>query len=1033
MEYLQEISDPILTKLGQLNRNDFQDLVALGTFASYENRVYLAGPCNIGKSSLASILIGEEIPKTWFSTDGLIIHFGRNGIDLQQRKMIPLKKGSGDVLTKLLLGNPELKKQPSLQGESKEKIPGDPKSNFTTKENQLIPSNTNLYPSNQEHMSPKSNQKTSKGFKVPPIHTAHSIQDDLLEKIKKGTNIMNIAPSDLVDFGGQKSFDMTHQLFIQHRGTFILMFDGRKGLYTELEEYSQRDVTAASVLKHWINSVLTYCNKTEDKMPRILFAATHSDSFSEDEKRILALKFNEELRKLFSSHKLQEHILYDKVFFMNATDAADQDIERLKDTLVDIAFQQSTWGQQMPIVWVPLDLQISDMRADGVKLITKERLLDINKSNIEFSLNERRVDDFLLVQHSIGKLLYFDEPALRDFIVIQPTAMVNILRAFITDIMFWPEKGPVRDILENLSSTGVLKKTDLFTLWSQPAFKEILTDVKTKEYIVQVLLHLDILVEPKRYTETDAAADLFLVPCIVKAKIPQKMHRNAKDDRTLCIAYHLKETVVPSALSFKLIGAAISIWPLKVENSCFCLYFQAAIMDADNRNELQIHVEGQRIFAYLINDVSKQLISPDLATTTQECLTLALGRILQFYRRCFGKQSHHFMSDLFEIEVGEICKGKTCLIPLSDAKKKAQWRCENGKMHETKCPLNWVFEKNKKHCDSNCKGPETETLDLKPDNHHFVQLARTIGIGDFYNFFIKLGMEKTDLDNLNFRYFSNPMDFMLMGLFEWRDKTESDEMTATFRKLQTALEAIERQHYLCQVHREDQTLAKIANISLQDVPSNDVISSLTEKKLIGDCIVHLGIELGLSINSIKETIVNNPRTLYGQIHNLLIKWKSGKVKPTIYRLMVALKKVKASEGLAFVMKTYGVEQKYKENLEQKQFDPSLADTKLDFSDILDKMMTQLVISVEDRRSIQQNDDPEKKLLSMMIQRGEPNKSVCIDVLKQNRGYEDLAEKLSDSSSSVSSPTKTELQDVPDYKIRLQKNYLEIINRLKHDQ
>lgn len=107
---------------------------------------------------------------------------------------------------------------------------------------------------------------------------------------------------------------------------------------------------------------------------------------------------------------------------------------------------------------------------------------------------------------------------------------------------------------------------------------------------------------------------------------------------------------------------------------------------------------------------------------------------------------------------------------------------------------------------------------------------------------------------------------------------------------------------------------EIANINLQDVPSDDLISSLTEKKLIGDCIVHFGVELGLSINSIKETIVNNPRNLYGQIHNLLIKWKSDKVKPTIYRLMVALKKVKASEGLAFVMKTYGVEPNYEDNL-----------------------------------------------------------------------------------------------------------------------
>ncbi|XP_071143970.1 uncharacterized protein [Mytilus edulis] len=735
---------------------------------------------------------------------------------------------------------------------------------------------------------------------------------------------------------------------------------------------------------------------------------------------------------MFSLHKLHEHIMYDNVFFMNATDAADQDIEHLKDTLVDIAFQQSTWGQQMPIVWVPLDLQISDMRADGVKLITKEKLLERNKSNKEFALNERRVDDFLLVQHSIGKLLYFDEPALRDFIVIQPSAMVNILRAFVTDKMFWPEKGPVRDILENLSSTGVLKKTDLFTLWSQPAFKEILTDVRTKEYIIQVLLHLDILVEPKRYTEKDAAADLFLVPCIVKQKIPKQMQRNATDDRTLCIAYHLKETVVPSALSFKLIGAAINIWSLKEEDNRFCLYFQSAIMDADNRNELHIKVEGQRLFAYLVNDVSKQLISPDLATTTQECLTLALERILQFYPRCFGKQSHHSISDLFEIEVGEMCNGKTCLVPLTDARTKENWICKNKKIHKTKCPLNWVFEKNKKHCDSNCKGPETKTLDLKPDNHHFVQLARTIGIGDFSNFFIKLGMEKNDLENLNFRYFSNPMDFMLMGLFEWRDKTESNQMNATFRKLQMALTAIKRQHYLCQVHREDQTLTKIANVGLQDEPSDDVINSLTEKQLIGDCIVHLGIELKLSINSIKATIKNNPRDVYGQFHDLLIKWKSGQVKPTIYRLMVALKNVKASDGLAYVMKTYDVEPNINASLEQekKQFDPSLSDLR----DILDQMMTKLVISVDDRRSIEQNTDQENTMLDIVIKRGEPNKSMCIDVLMQNTGYEDLAEKLmSDSSSSVPPPYKTELQDVPDYKIRLQKNYLEIIKTLNHDQ
>ena len=86
---------------------------------------------------------------------------------------------------------------------------------------------------------------------------------------------------------------------------------------------------------------------------------------------------------------------------------------------------------------------------------------------------------------------------------------------------------------------------------------------------------------------------------------------------------------------------------------------------------------------------------------------------------------------------------------------------------------------------------------------------------------------------------------------------------------------------------------------------------MTDKNLIGDCVVHLGVELCLSIGDIKKTLYNFPRDLNGQVHDLLTKWKNCNeikmVKPTIYRLMVALQHIKAAKGLSFVKKTYGVE------------------------------------------------------------------------------------------------------------------------------
>ena len=90
---------------------EMKELLSKGTFISYENCIYLGGACNVGKTTLASILIGEKIPQHWKSTDGLTIYFGRNGIDLKNRKMVPLKQGntSKHLVNILLNGKKSLK------------------------------------------------------------------------------------------------------------------------------------------------------------------------------------------------------------------------------------------------------------------------------------------------------------------------------------------------------------------------------------------------------------------------------------------------------------------------------------------------------------------------------------------------------------------------------------------------------------------------------------------------------------------------------------------------------------------------------------------------------------------------------------------------------------------------------------------------------------------------------------------------------------------------------------------------------------
>jgi hypothetical protein len=65
---------------------------------------------------------------------------------------------------------------------------------------------------------------------------------------------------------------------------------------------------------------------------------------------------------------------------------------------------------------------------------------------------------------------------------------------------------------------------------------------------------------------------------------------------------------IPAALSFKLIGAAINVWPLKVRQEGVCLYHQAAILCIDGSNELHISVKDNKIIIYLINKDTKHFI-----------------------------------------------------------------------------------------------------------------------------------------------------------------------------------------------------------------------------------------------------------------------------------------------------------------------------------------------------------------------------------------------------------------------------------------
>lgn len=82
-----------LRGLGLETTSDLLEVIKLGHYKCYWNRVYLVGPYFSGKSCLAKILVGEPVPKGRESTDGIWIYIGRAGMDIEEKMWKCFRKG----------------------------------------------------------------------------------------------------------------------------------------------------------------------------------------------------------------------------------------------------------------------------------------------------------------------------------------------------------------------------------------------------------------------------------------------------------------------------------------------------------------------------------------------------------------------------------------------------------------------------------------------------------------------------------------------------------------------------------------------------------------------------------------------------------------------------------------------------------------------------------------------------------------------------------------------------------------------------
>ena len=225
-----------------------------------------------------------------------------------------------------------------------------------------------------------------------------------------------------------------------------------------------------------------------------------------------------------------------------------------------------------------------------------------------------------------------------------------------------------------MSVHGVITKNDLFSLWERTEFSKIHT---YKEYVFDMLVHLDILSEQRRYDQTTGSrlpVEDYFVPCMVtKQYTTDYMKNECTPQRAICLAFVFKGSMIPPALPNRLIGACLSMWGLKTYAGTKLLFSGFIGLTFDKSHDIVVRVESNKILLFILHKTSKGLIVRDIATGVKECLNDTLGRISEFYQSVSNKQSSQ--QQPFHVEFA--CSNFKCYLTESEAKA--------SESHHVKC------------------------------------------------------------------------------------------------------------------------------------------------------------------------------------------------------------------------------------------------------------------------------------------------------------------------------------------------------------
>ncbi|CAC5414140.1 unnamed protein product [Mytilus coruscus] len=716
---------------------------------------------------------------------------------------------------------------------------------------------------------------------------------------KKMLHNKKIAPVIIWDFGGQDVFYSTHQTFLTYRALYMIVLDGSRKLddrcsYEQYLPGKSGPKTARDYLLFWINTIVTYCKGGIQGFPKIMIVLTHKDKVQPNEVEHRKLELLREISQVFEHIPFKQHLVIDGFIFVNAKDKHDSEMAKIKDVIMGESENQPTWGEPLPKCFITLELEFASLIKRNIPLITLEHLQTINSLQSIRPLSETELKVFLKFQHSIGKVLYFDEEKLNSHVILSPTFLIDAFKSIVTDRRFCEGDTEREELWDVMGKKGVVSKTAIKKIWKKKQYREF---YKNKDYLLDVMTHLDILVEPKRYNSdhTRIPADFYYVASMVRAKDDSGYLQSVDfQHRSIAIVFQSSSLIIPPALSFRFISYCLYVWAVKTyrETNKAMLFHRSGVFTIDPSLDMYIICEDERIIVRLVHARTNTFIMRGMASSINECLTSALEKISQLYIRISSNQNQ--TSDASFIT--NICcnsPDNPCILEVNKlANEGTQWTCpSHGIGHKIHTITSWFPGKDQDICEPECPVTNEEFLKEQPTDLQIRRLSLLYSTNEIRELALLFGMNSTDLDNPLHIYDTETWKFEVV-------RKCRDSFLLTFKDIREASEngKIDNIHRLCKLVKGGPIDFDMEPEKWDVVPTEKHIDRLAP--LIGNNSLQFLIELEMEFKTWEQLSYKHTteRDLVKLNKDILEEWRTNfctihSLKPTLRKIAQAFRNI----------------------------------------------------------------------------------------------------------------------------------------------